>query len=191
MKTWRRSLLDQTFHAGIMLKGLDGALEVLGGLLLWFLKPVDLNEIVRFLLQHDLSRDTHNWISEHLLHAAAKTADANPAFASFFLLSHGVTKIALVLGLWMKKLWAYPLTIAVFAAFCVYQTYRYALTHSAWMLVLTILDLALVYLTWEQCRQQVANLHSFPDSRAALGAKMEDKLTVVAGREEIPTKEWF
>ena|ERR1700722_12393320 len=152
MKTWRRSLLDQTFHAGIILKGLDGALEVLGGLLLWFSKPADLNEIVRFLLQHDLSRDPHDWIAEHLLHA--KTADANLAFASFFLLSHGATKVALVLGLWMKKLWAYPLTIAVFGAFCVYQTYRYALTHSAWMLVLTILDLALICLTWEQYRQQ-------------------------------------
>ena len=65
-----------------------------------------------------------------------------------------MTKVALVLGLWMKKLWAYPLTIAVFAAFCVYQTYRYELTHSAWMLVLTILDLALICLTWEQYRQQ-------------------------------------
>jgi uncharacterized membrane protein len=65
-----------------------------------------------------------------------------------------VAKVALVLGLWMKKRWAYPLTIAVFGAFCVYQMYRYALTHSAWMLVLTILDVALIYLTWEQSQQQ-------------------------------------
>src|SRR6516164_9772197 len=113
MKTRRRSLLDQTFHAGIMLKGLDGILEVIGGTLLWFLKPSDLNKIVRFLLQHDLSRSPHDWIAEHLLHVAAKTAGTNPEFASFFLLSHGITKVALVLGLWMKKLWAYPLTIAV------------------------------------------------------------------------------
>lgn len=154
MKTWRRSLLDQTFHAGILLKGLDGALEVLGGVLLWFLKPGGLNHVARFLLQHDLSHDRHDWIAQHLLHVAAKTAEVNPAFASFFLLSHGVTKGALVLGLWMKKLWAYPLTIGVFAAFCVYQTYRYELTHSVWMLVLTILDLGLIGLTWEQYRKE-------------------------------------
>jgi uncharacterized membrane protein len=154
MKTWRRSLLDQTFHAGILLKGLDGALEALGGLVLWFLKPADLNAIIRFLLQHDLSHDPHDWFAEHLVHAAAKTANASPAFASFFLLSHGAAKVALVVGLWMKKRWAYPLTIAVFAAFCAYQMYRYALRHSAWMLVLTILDVALIYLTWEQYGQQ-------------------------------------
>ena len=154
MKTWRRPLLDQTFHAGITLKGLDGALEALGGFLLWFLKPADVNHIIRFLLQHDLSRDPQDWIAVHLLHAAAKASEANSAFASFFLLSHGVTKIALVFGLWMKKLWAYPLTIAVFAAFCVYQAYRYTLTHSPWMLILTILDLTLIWLTWEQYSQQ-------------------------------------
>ena len=154
MKPSHRSLLNQTFRAGIALKGIDGALEMIGGLLLWFLKPSDLNEIVRFLLQHDLSRDPHDWIREHLLHGAAKLADADPVFASFFLLSHGVTKAALVAGMWMNKLCAYPLTIAVFGAFCVYQAYRYTHTHSVWMLVLTILDLALIWLTWDQFKHQ-------------------------------------
>lgn len=37
---------------------------------------------------------------------------------------------------------------------------------------------------------EVANLRSFLDSCAALGTKMENELTVVAAREEIPTKEW-
>jgi uncharacterized membrane protein len=65
-----------------------------------------------------------------------------------------VTKVVLVLGLWMNKLWAYPLRIAVFAAFCVYQVYRYTHTYSVWMLLLTIFDLALIYLTWEKYKQQ-------------------------------------
>lgn len=156
MNPGRRPLLSQIFHAGITLKGIDGALEMIGGVLLWFLKPADLNEITRFLLQHDLSRDPHDWIGQHLLHATAKLADANSGFASFFLLSHGVTKVALVLCLWMNRLWAYPLTIGVFAAFSVYQTYRYMHTHSVWLLVLTIFDIVLIYLTWQEYKQQRA-----------------------------------
>lgn len=154
IKPSRRSLLHHTFRAGITLKGIDGAFEIAGGFLVWFFKPAELNEMVRWLLQHDLSHDRHDWVAEHLLHASAELANADPAFASLFLLSHGVTKIVLVLGLWMNKLWAYPLTIAVFAAFCGYQVYRYTHTHSVWMLVLTILDLALIYLTWEQYKHQ-------------------------------------
>jgi uncharacterized membrane protein len=156
MKPTRRSLLNQTFLAGIALKGIDGALETIGGVLLWFLKPGELNEAVRFLLQHDLSRDPHDWIREHLLHGAAKLADADPTFAVFFLVSHGVTKVALVAGMWRNKLWAYPLTMVVFAAFCVYQMYRYTHTHSVWMVILTILDVALIWLTWNQFQEQRA-----------------------------------
>ena len=149
-----RSLVRQTFRAGITLKGIDGALETMGAALLWFVKPSELSETLRALCQHELSRDPDDWIAGHLLHATVKMAAANPGFASFFLLSHGLTKVALVLCLWMNKLWAYPLTIAVFGAFSIYQMYRYTHTHSPWLLALTILDVVLIYLTWEEYGQQ-------------------------------------
>lgn len=150
----RQKLLSETFHTGITLKGIDGLLEIIGGVLVWFVKPGELNEIARFIFQHELSRDPHDWIAVHVLHATEKLANADPAFASFFLLSHGVTKVALVTCLWMNKLWAYPLTIAVFAAFSGYQMYRYTHTHSVWLLVLTIFDLVLIYLTWAEYKVQ-------------------------------------
>jgi uncharacterized membrane protein len=34
-----RDLLDQTFEIGIILKGLDGVLEVIGGLCSWWSRP--------------------------------------------------------------------------------------------------------------------------------------------------------
>jgi uncharacterized membrane protein len=150
----RQKLLNETFHTGITLKGIDGILEIMGGVLLWFVKPSELSEIVRFIFQHELSRDPHDWIAVHVLHATEKLANADPAFASLFLLSHGVTKVALITCLWMNKLWAYPLTIVVFAAFGIYQAYRYTHTHSVWLLVLTVFDMVLIFLTWEEYKQQ-------------------------------------
>jgi uncharacterized membrane protein len=41
-----RDLLDQTFEVGIILKGLDGILEVLGGLLLLVLSPATIDRMV-------------------------------------------------------------------------------------------------------------------------------------------------
>lgn len=154
----RESLLSKTFHAGITLKGIDGLLEIIGGVLLWFINPSELSEIVRFIFQHELSRDPHDWIGLHVLHATEKLANADPVFASLFLFSHGITKAALVTCLWMNKLWAYPLTIAVFAAFSVYQMYRYTHTHSVWLLVLTVFDVVLIYLTWAEYKVQEGKL---------------------------------
>jgi uncharacterized membrane protein len=154
----RQKLLSETFHTGITLKGIDGILEIIGGVLLWIVRPSELSEIARFIFQHELSGDPHDWIAVHVLHATEKLANADPAFASLFLLSHGVTKVALVTCLWMNKLWAYPLTIAVFAAFSVYQMYRYKHTHSIWLIVLTVFDLVLIYLTWAEYKVQERKL---------------------------------
>ena len=41
-----RDLLDQTFEVGIILKGLDGMLEVIGGLLLLVVSPATIDRVV-------------------------------------------------------------------------------------------------------------------------------------------------
>ncbi len=53
----RKDLLDQTFEVAIILKGLDGVLEVLGGLLLLVVTPATINRIVAWLTEHELSQD--------------------------------------------------------------------------------------------------------------------------------------
>ena len=39
------SRLDRVFEVGILLKGLDGLLEIAGGILLFFIKPEYLNQL--------------------------------------------------------------------------------------------------------------------------------------------------
>jgi uncharacterized membrane protein len=56
--------------------------------------------------------------------------------------------------LWLNKLWAYPLTIAVFGAFAVYQVFRFTHTHSWALVILTIFDVLIILLTWNEYRHQ-------------------------------------
>ncbi len=142
--------LRATFRTGITLKGIDGLLEATGGVLLWFIKPEALGSTLQAIFQHELSRDPHDFIAAHLLHVSEKFTSSDPLFASIYLLSHGLVKAVLSILLWMNKLWAYPLAIAVFSAFSVYQIYRYSHTHAFVLLVLTVFDVMIVYLTWEE-----------------------------------------
>lgn len=158
MKPRIRTTLDNVFRAGITLKGIDGLLETVGGLLLLLIHPSALNPIVRALTQHELSHDHQDFIAVHVLRASATLLTGNRLFASLYLLAHGVTKVVLVVALWMNELWAYPLTIFVFAAFSAYQLYRYSHTHSIAMLFLTIFDVVLIYLTWLEWGKQVKDL---------------------------------
>jgi uncharacterized membrane protein len=156
MKPQSRTILNSAFRAGITLKGIDGALEIIGGVWLWFIHPSAMNAIVRFLFQHELSRDPDDFIAIHLLRASERLLRGNTKFASLYLLSHGATKVILVVALWMNALWAYPLTIFVFGAFSAYQMYQYSHTHSMAMLLLTIFDIVLIYLTWLEWRERKA-----------------------------------
>lgn len=149
-----KSLLRTTFHTGITIKGIDGMLETVSGVLLWLIKPSVLDRTLQTLLDHDLPRDPHDFIGMHLLHISQQLIHTNPVFASLYLLSHGLVKIVLAVALWLNGLWAYPVAIFVFGAFSVYQIYRYNHTHSPALLLLTIFDLAVIWLTWEEYRVQ-------------------------------------
>jgi uncharacterized membrane protein len=145
-----KDLLRDAFRTGITMKGVDGLLEVTGGVLLWFVKPQAMGRALSALSLHELSRDPHDFIAIHLLHVSEKLAHSNPLFASIFLLSHGLAKVGLAISLWLNELWAYPLAIGVFSAFGVYQIYRISHTHSIPLVLLTVLDAVIVWLTWEE-----------------------------------------
>ena len=136
------------------MKGVDGLLEVTGGVLLWFIKPRAMSGALRALSLHELSRDPHDFIGIHLLPVSERLAHSNPLFPSIFLLSHGLAKVGLAVALWLNELWAYPLAIGVFSAFGVYQIYRISHTHSITLVILTLFDAMVVWLTWEEYRVQ-------------------------------------
>jgi uncharacterized membrane protein len=156
MRPQNRIILKSAFRTGITLKAIDGVLEIFGGVWLWHIPPSAMNSVVRVLAEHNLSRDPHDFIAMHLLRTSEMLLSSNRLFASMYLLSHGAVKVVLAVALWMNAQWAYPLTIFVFGGFSVYQTYRYSHTHSITMLLLTIFDLAIIYLTWMEWRERKA-----------------------------------
>jgi uncharacterized membrane protein len=47
-------------------------------------------------------------------------------------------------------------SLVVFAAFIVYQLYRFTFTHSAFLIVLTVFDLIVMALVWHEWRYRRA-----------------------------------
>jgi uncharacterized membrane protein len=145
-----RDLLDRTFEIGIILKGLDGVAETIGGLLLLAVSPASINHIVARITRHELSEDPNDWIASHLLRHAHGLTGTAVTFAAIYLLAHGIVKVVLVAALLRNKIWAYPWMIAVLLAFIAYQVYRIALQPTAWLIVLTVFDLFVTWLTWRE-----------------------------------------
>jgi len=149
--------LDTTFKVGLVLKGLDGILEVAGGILLLFLSPQAIQHLVRALTAHELSEDPHDLIARYLLHTTAHLSHGTTVFGAIYLLSHGIAKIVLVALVLKDKLWAYPWLIGLLLAFIAYQLYRITAVHfSIGLTLLTVFDVFLVWLTWREYRSKRA-----------------------------------
>ena len=155
---WFKSgdLLDRAFAVGIILKGLDGVLEVVGGVLLLVVSPTTISNLSRALTQHELSEDPHDFLATHLLHAAGTLTGSSLEFGAAYLLLHGLVKVVLVAALLRDKIWAYPWMIAFLIVFIAYQIYRLTFSFSMGLLGLTVFDSVVVWLTYREYGKQRA-----------------------------------
>lgn len=144
--------IHQVFVIGVLLKGAHAAVECVGGLALALTNNRAIQDMVARATQSELIEDRRDFVANHLLAWANGFSIETQHFYAWYLLSHGVVKIALVTGLLLRKLWAYPTTIVVLGLFIVYQLYRYTETRGAGLLLLTALDVIVVGLTWHEYR---------------------------------------
>ncbi|QCU77967.1 DUF2127 domain-containing protein [Citricoccus sp. SGAir0253] len=143
------------FLAGIILKGLDGVAELIGGLMLMLGDPALVHRFVLRLTQPELAEDPQDFIATHLLHASGTLTGAGVHYAALYLLAHGAVKVVLVTALLANRLWAYPWTISVLVAFIAYQLYQLAVSPTAGLITLTVFDILVVILTWHQYHRQL------------------------------------
>jgi uncharacterized membrane protein len=156
----REKIIHVLFDISILGKGIDGALEIVGGMLLFFVNPAQINHLVRTLTQHELSEDPNDLLAGYLLQATKHFSVDTQIFIAVYLLWHGLVKVGLVIALLQKRFWAYPTAILAFLLFLIYQLYRYSYTHSTWLLVLSVVDVSVIVITWLEYRRLRA-LHGF------------------------------
>src|SRR3989339_238737 len=95
------------FIIALIIKAIDGLLEMVGGFLLLTINPLTLNKIVIFLTQHELTEDPNDFIATSLIKIATNYQINTQHFASLYFLSHGFLKVFLVVFLFLKRVWAY------------------------------------------------------------------------------------
>ncbi|WP_345475917.1 DUF2127 domain-containing protein [Microbacterium pseudoresistens] len=140
-------LLDRVFEVSIILKGINGVLELIGGVALLFVDPVQVRAWLSGITANMVGAHHHSPIWQWFQHLADALDTKATVFAAVYLLLHGVIKIVLVWALLREKMWAYPWMIAALVAFIAYQCYELLVHFSWWMLALTIFDIFIVGLT--------------------------------------------
>jgi uncharacterized membrane protein len=142
--------IHQVFLLSVLLKGAHAVIECAGGLALALISTSAIANLVNRSTQEELIEDPKDILATHLLGWAQNFSVATKHFYAFYLLSHGVVKLLLVVGLLKGKLWSYPASLIVFGLFILYQLYRFSYTGGAGLIALTVLDIVVMFLIWHE-----------------------------------------
>jgi uncharacterized membrane protein len=88
--------MHKGFEIGLLIKAIDGILEIIGGFLLVSLNPNRLNNLIVWLTQRELSEDPRDIVATSLVKLSAKFTINTQYFGVFYLISHGLIKVILV-----------------------------------------------------------------------------------------------
>lgn len=148
---WAR-FAHRAFEVGILLKGLDGLLELLGGGALLLTSQQAIRHAVAWLTRAELLEDRGDFVANHLLQLARHLSIGTQHFAGLYLIVHGAIKVGLVIGLLRGARGSYPVALVVLTAFIGYQGYRLAHQPSVSLLLLTVIDIVVVLLIAREWR---------------------------------------
>ena len=151
-KLFNQGRVHVVFEISLIFKGFFAFGEVTAGVFAYFVNRHFLLNLTDAVTRMELSEDPRDFVANHVLHFAQALSVGSQHFAAIYLLIHGVIKLWLIVGLWRKKLGYFPVAIAVFVLFIVYQIYRFSLTHSLILLLITVVDLGVIGLTWLEYR---------------------------------------
>ncbi|WP_345764801.1 DUF2127 domain-containing protein [Diaminobutyricibacter sp. McL0608] len=149
-ETQQHRVLDRIFVVSLILKGIDGVLELIGGVLLLVIPADKIGTFAQLITQHELAEDPDDLIANAIRHAAGGLSASATLFGAIYLLLHGIVKVVLVWAVLRNQLWAYPWMIGFLLVFIGFQCYQLVVGFSWGLVALTVFDAFVAWLTWRE-----------------------------------------
>lgn len=154
-----RRNMHRLFQAGVVFKGIGAFVDILGSFIVLFASQQSIVHMVALFTQEELIEDPHAMIAGYLLNTAATFSAGTKTFAFLYLLIHGLVNFVLVIGLWKKKHWAYPVALSIFSVLVIYQLYRFTHTQSLWLIIFSIFDITIIWLINKEYTTKKRRVH--------------------------------
>jgi uncharacterized membrane protein len=143
-----QATIDRYFRLAIFVKGIDGVLEMLGGIILLFIPLSTIHGILATLTTHEVAEDPHAFIAHFVMNLDRRITPGYELIAALYLLIHGAIKLILAHALLKRKYHYFPIAIAFLLIFLFYGVYLVGLNHSVSLGLLCVFDTAVIWLTY-------------------------------------------
>ncbi|GAA0510854.1 DUF2127 domain-containing protein [Saccharopolyspora thermophila] len=148
------TVTDRLFRVAVWLKGLDGAVQLVGGVLLLVVAPAEVSRLAHAVVTRDLLGPPTGALAGHFEVAVRHFAeDGSRAFVITYLLLHGVIKLVLVVALLRRVRPMYPVAAAALGLFVLFEVLRAVQTRSPLLAGLALLDVVIIVLVVKEYRE--------------------------------------
>ncbi len=153
----KQKFWHELFEAGVALKAFNSVWEILAGGLLLSNVHGTLTRWLVSLSDATIFGYRHAAPVGHFVHtqAAHLAVDSTRLFVGAYLLFHGLVNAFMAYYLFRNRLWAYPVAMALVSIFFLYQLYHLYRVPSWTLGLVSIFDLAFIFLTWHEYKHQI------------------------------------
>ena len=142
------------FDFALLLKVVNGGLEILGAILVLIVPPSLVLRIVEFLTSGEFAQDPDDPVASAIRDTAHAFTIHTHYLLALYLVLHGAIKVFLVLGIFAGKKIAYPLFMVALVLFGGYEAYRGFVRHEVLLQVLAVFDFSVLLLTAYEYRRR-------------------------------------
>jgi uncharacterized membrane protein len=147
------TITHRIFVITILAKGLLGLIQLMTAAALYFGVLEHLPRIAQWLVARELSEDPNDFIATQILSLANIAPTSDSTFYTVYFAAHGFLHVAVVTMLLSGARWANHVAISVLSLFVIYQLFEWFAVGGKTLLVLTVVDLAVIYLTARERRK--------------------------------------
>ncbi|WP_176439131.1 DUF2127 domain-containing protein [Puniceibacterium sediminis] len=137
--------LDGIYRLGLLSKASVALLQFCAGLGLWLAPAGSLSHLVEGLSTARLLHSPLHPLLPALHHWAAALPDQTSTFYATYLMGHGALSCCVLLAVFLRRRFAYPVAMMVLSGFVIYQLGEYLQTHDPALLLITTVDLIVIF----------------------------------------------
>ncbi|MEH6644915.1 DUF2127 domain-containing protein [Sulfitobacter sp.] len=135
-------------------KGVLGLIQLASAIAIYLGAMDHLPRIIRWLFSTELAERPPSLIAAQLVKLTAQVPASEASFYTIYFAAHGALHVGVVVALLWGARWAYDAAVVVLAVFVVYQLIEWQLTGGTLLLVLSAIDVAVIYLTVREKRER-------------------------------------
>lgn len=159
----RTALFHRAYQAAIAIKGLDGAIETLAGLLVAIAGAERIYNFAVWITAPEIASNPDSKTAHLIRHGASGLMQGAETFVVIYLLVHGILKLGIAINLLRDKNWIFRPAIVILSGFVIFMSYKLTRHWSIWLLSFALFDvltIALVVNEWRNHRIRLAEQES-------------------------------